>query len=362
LSVVRAACPPVRAALLSASRFPIRSAELHEHDRSIWVQQVFGGKSIRITHEPTDGFLPVFSPDGTMIAFRSQKDGGGIYEMPALGGEPRLIVSAPPSDPPGAPKYTPDGLRVLFKNEHNHLCMVPREGGKIVEIQPEFEMTNLHFFALSPDGKKVLTRGHRNGRAEQDRKRWWLISIPDGKLEDIDPPNQHSIPFFWVALGKDSHRQWVIFNGATENRNDLFRVAITSDGKLGRDAEQLTWTTGDAFSPTVSEGGKLMFSNVNDSESLWGIPIDTDRAKVTGERQQLTPLPGGLDPRPSLSRDGKKVTYMSGERVVVVDLATRQETQLATGEISSISSDGLFVVYFSQSPVDNIDPPRWTRG
>ena len=38
---------------------------------------------------------PCYSPDGSKIAFRSNRDGGGIYEIPAFGGQ-MLSKSAEP--------------------------------------------------------------------------------------------------------------------------------------------------------------------------------------------------------------------------------------------------------------------------
>jgi eukaryotic-like serine/threonine-protein kinase len=52
----------------------------------IWVQQVDGSGSIRITNGPEDNWDPSFSPDGSQIAFRSERDRGGIYITSALGG------------------------------------------------------------------------------------------------------------------------------------------------------------------------------------------------------------------------------------------------------------------------------------
>src|SRR5262245_24824100 len=40
---------------------------------NIWVQQVAGGDPVRVTDGPTDDTEPVFSPDGTAIAFRSER-------------------------------------------------------------------------------------------------------------------------------------------------------------------------------------------------------------------------------------------------------------------------------------------------
>jgi Tol biopolymer transport system component len=64
----------------------------------------------------------------------------------------------------------------------------------------------------------------------------------------------------------------------------------------------------------------------------------------------LTQAEGVREQSPSLSRDGKKVAFFSGDNPVVKDLSTGRETQLAQakGEGPSISPDGSSVVYFLQ--------------
>src|SRR5437660_11169848 len=52
---------------------------------------------------------PGISPDGSMIAFAS---GGDIWEVPSRGGDARLLVSHPAAD--SRPMYSPDGSRLAF--------------------------------------------------------------------------------------------------------------------------------------------------------------------------------------------------------------------------------------------------------
>jgi dipeptidyl aminopeptidase/acylaminoacyl peptidase len=75
----------------------------------LWVQQTAGGGAVQLTRDATDDRSPDISPDGTRIAFRSDRAGGGVYVMPALGGDARLIA------PRGrTPKFSPDGRSIAF--------------------------------------------------------------------------------------------------------------------------------------------------------------------------------------------------------------------------------------------------------
>src|SRR5438128_5731378 len=63
---------------------------------------------------PVAGALPSFaepgiSPDGSTIAFVS---GGDIWEVPARGGDARLLVSHPATE--SRPLFSPDGKRLAF--------------------------------------------------------------------------------------------------------------------------------------------------------------------------------------------------------------------------------------------------------
>ena len=52
----------------------------HTGNRDIYIQRVDGRAAINITADsPDDESEPAFSPDGSKIAFRSERDGGGIF-------------------------------------------------------------------------------------------------------------------------------------------------------------------------------------------------------------------------------------------------------------------------------------------
>src|SRR4051812_10300875 len=75
----------------------------------IWVQQVGGREPLRLTQDPADESDPAFSPDDAMIAFRSEKGGGGVYVVPALGGTPVLLAAGGHN-----PRFSPDGRWIAY--------------------------------------------------------------------------------------------------------------------------------------------------------------------------------------------------------------------------------------------------------
>src|SRR5271156_1756984 len=54
---------------------------------------------------------PALSPDGKEVAFAS---GGDIWVAPASGGEAHLLVSGPSEE--SRPLYSPDGTRIAFQS------------------------------------------------------------------------------------------------------------------------------------------------------------------------------------------------------------------------------------------------------
>ncbi|MGE5740620.1 MAG: protein kinase domain-containing protein, partial [Candidatus Aminicenantes bacterium RBG_16_66_30] len=152
----------------------------------IWVQQVSGGKPLRLTSHPAGDSFPSFSPDGSQIAFRSERDGGGIYLIDALaaGGEPRRIA-----DNGFSPRFSPDGRSIAFvvipaslEARLYRMYLVSPKGGDArpfhPELYPEF-IGQGGLLVWSPDGKYVLFRGRR---VDDPRSLdWWVAPVDGGE-------------------------------------------------------------------------------------------------------------------------------------------------------------------------------------
>jgi hypothetical protein len=83
---------------------------------------------------------PVSSPDGSQIVFRSERNGGGLFVVPALGGGERKIASFG-----YRPRWSRNGSQILFASsalqyigDAPRLYVVGLDGSPPFEVQPEF--------------------------------------------------------------------------------------------------------------------------------------------------------------------------------------------------------------------------------
>src|SRR5258708_5900367 len=137
-----------------------------ENNLDIWVQHIGGGDPIRLTSDPADESDPDFSPDGGIIAFRSEKDGGGIYTVPALGGSPVLLA------PLGRnPRFSPDGRWVGYSVGGEALSNPGSAGVFIISARGgvpraiHAEMATATHPVWAPGSDRLLVVGRAGGEA-----------------------------------------------------------------------------------------------------------------------------------------------------------------------------------------------------
>jgi Tol biopolymer transport system component len=75
--------------------------------------RVGGRNSVDLTADsPADDMQPAFSPDGEQIAFRSEREGGGIFVMGTTGESVRRVTSFGYT-----PAWSPDGKRLVVSSD-----------------------------------------------------------------------------------------------------------------------------------------------------------------------------------------------------------------------------------------------------
>jgi hypothetical protein len=124
----------------------------------IWVVPIAGGDPVQITNSPAAEMQPDWSPDGSAIVFHSERDGGGIYIVPALGGAQRRLTSSGMY-----PKWSRDGAEIFFVagsmletggGTPAAAFSVPVEGGALRQIRADFlDRGSWYWVATHPDGR-----------------------------------------------------------------------------------------------------------------------------------------------------------------------------------------------------------------
>lgn len=105
------------------------------HGGDVWIVDRDGGEARRLTATPAVESDPHLSPDGTQVAFTSNRAGRpAVWVLPAAGGMARRLTWYPSTD--RVRGWSPDGTRVLYSSErgtapvgYNRLWTVPVEGG-----------------------------------------------------------------------------------------------------------------------------------------------------------------------------------------------------------------------------------------
>src|SRR5438552_1643612 len=122
----------------------------------LWSVPREGGDAKRLTTGAGVETDPMFSPDGTQIAFTGEYDGNvDVFVMPAAGGVPKRLTYHPGYE--RAVGWTPDGKRVLFASTRNtpndgaRLFTVPLEGG----FPDEIPLPIADDGSYSPDGSHL---------------------------------------------------------------------------------------------------------------------------------------------------------------------------------------------------------------
>ena len=290
-----------------------------ENNLDIWVQQIGGRDPIRLTKDPADESDPAFSPDGTMIAFRSEKDGGGVYLVPALGGSPVLLA------PLGRnPRFSPDGRWVAYyaggeavSNPGSAGVFIVSSGGGVPRaIHPEMATATNPVWSPRSDGLLVLGRkdGKAPARAELD---WWLLPIGAGtpqrtgayarldaqKLMQTAFPQGFPIPLDWREEGGDR----ILFNALSGEAANLWEIPLVGTGE----AQRLTLGPGlHRHAGWSSDARRLIFAAEELNFDVWLQPLDPGTGAARGPMTRMTDE-ATEELTPSISWDAARIAYVS---------------------------------------------------
>ena len=141
----------------------------------IYLKSVGGQNPINLTQDAPDvDDQPAFSPDGQRIAFRSSRDGGGIFVMGRTGEAVRRVTRRGYK-----PTWSPDGTELAYATEN--VEMTTRNSNPVTSASPGMASGSKGSFSISKSVASSMRNGSRRSsarRSEPGRER-----VPDCRLQ-----------------------------------------------------------------------------------------------------------------------------------------------------------------------------------
>jgi Tol biopolymer transport system component len=291
----------------------------------IYVKQLPNGESVQLTNDAARKYAPVFTPDGSRIAYTNWPASGiwDTWTVPVLGGQPTRFL-------PNASGLTwIADHRVLFSEIKTglHMGLVTATEGRAdsreIYIQPN-EHAMAHYSYASPDRRWVLVVEMIGAHAFTLPCR--LVPFDGSSAGRPVGPQGTCTSAAWSPDGK-----WMYFGATVGSSSHLWRQKFP-DGM----PEQITFgpleEEGIAVAP---DGGSLVTSIGTRRSTIWIHDAAGERA-ISSE---------GYAAVPRLSRDGTRVFFLLVQGWIlsrfgwVASSAELRAVDLASGKINSVLPD-----------------------
>lgn len=232
---------------------------------------------------------PVFSPDGSQIAYTSDEGGEQqIFLRPANGGKGHAITHFKDGYRYG-PVYAPDGQHIAF-SDNQHRLWVMSLTGKPVQVAQD-KAQEIHDQAFSADGKYLAFSMHRDeGNRGEGQRGLYIYEIASGKLTPLGGSEADSNPQF-SPDGKylyftsqriehplfDEHE----FNGLSIHTSGIYVAPL-----MAGDASPLPVRSDESGPATKRDGKKKKKGDIP------GIVAQPKQPDLDGLLARALPLPG----------------------------------------------------------------------
>jgi len=298
----------------------IRGGDAFLSRGQIYVKVLPNGEAVRLTTSVNRKFAPVFSADGSRVAYSEAtvtdvRASWDTFTVPVIGGEPsRLLANAT-----GLVWLDPQHVMFSAFKAGSHLGIVTSTEARADQrdiYYPAHERGMAHYSYLSPDRASVLiVEMDREGVFQSCR----LVPFDGRSPGRSVGPQGNCRSAAWSPDGK-----WMYFGADVAGQSHLWRQAYP-DGV----PEQVT------FGPTEEEGvaiaadGRSLITSIGQRQSaIWIHDAAGDRP-LSSE---------GFAYAPHLSSDGRRVYYLSREtpdaassELRMIDIPSGRGTRLLPG-------------------------------
>ncbi len=272
------------------------------------------------------------SPDGSRIAFDML---GDIYVMPIAGGTPTRVAAGLAYDQ--QPRWSPDGSRLAFVSDRgggDNIWIMNADGSGAKQLTKEdFRLLNQP--SWSPDGRYIVAKKHFTTARSLGTGEVWLYHVDGGggvqlvKRADEKLQKELGEPTF-AADGKS------IYFTRNVTPGNIFQYAQDSNGELFA-IERYELDSGETHRVTAGNGGAVRPNPSPDGRYLAFVRRERARSKLyvrdlaSGNERKLYDLPDqdmqetwavtGVYPNMDWTADSREVVLWAGGKLRRVPVA-----------------------------------------
>jgi tricorn protease len=356
----------------------------------LWTVAREGGQATRLTAGMGVASRPVFSPDGSEIAFTGQYDGNvDVYVIAATGGTPRRLTYHPAPDE--VMGWTRDGKRILFASTRNsysrfgRLFTIAATGG----FPDELPLPIAAEGSYSPDASELayvpldhafeIWKRYRGGQTSPI----WIARLADSSVTKIPRENSNDFNPLWVDerifFLSDRNGPISLFSYDTRSKSvtlvlknsgpdfksvsagpgaiviEQFGAIYLYDLKSGEAHKVDIQVAGDlpAMRPRyVNVAGRIQNADISPTGLRAVFEARGEILTVPAEKgdiRNLTNTTGAHERSPAWSPDGMKIAYFSDEPGEYT-LYIRGQNGLGDPEKVYLGSPGSFYYFPTWSP------------